>query len=278
MFSKKIVFSAGVIGLVILITLGFSFYLLRKTTVMDAAARATLSVVAPVQNIFTTTTGFIDGIWQHYFYLASASRENEALRKRLAEAFGQIDACREAIIANTRLREYVGLMDDSAHQMVAAEVVARDPSPWYHTLIINKGADSGVKKGAPVILPDGIVGHVLTASSGYARVLLLIDRNCAVDALIQRTRNRGVVEGTSEARCLLNYLRRQEDVQVGDTIISSGLDGIFPKGLSIGYVSKIIRRNSGLFQKIEVDPFVDFDRIEEVLVITNMKSPDIEVK
>ena len=278
MFSKKIVLSAGAVGLVILITIGFSFYFLRKTTFMDAAASAALSVVAPVQNIFTTTTGFIDDIWQHYFYLASASRENEALRKRLAEAVGQIDACREAIVANARLREYTGLMDDSAYQMVAAEVIARDPSPWYHTLIINKGSNSGVAKGCPVILPDGIVGHVLTASSGYARVLLLIDRNCAVDALVQRTRTRGVVEGTSETRCLLNYLPRQEDVRVGDTVISSGLDGIFPKGLSIGYVSKIIRRNTGLFQEIEVNPFVDFDRIEEVLVITDMKSPDIEAK
>jgi rod shape-determining protein MreC len=278
MFSKKIVLSAGAVGLVFLITLGFSFYFLRKTTFLDAAASAALSVVAPVQNIFTTTTGFIDGVWQHYFYLMSASRENEALRERLAEAFGQIDACREAIVANARLREYIGLMDGSTYQMIAAEVIARDPSPWHHTLIINKGSNSGVAKGCPVILPDGVVGHVLTVSSEYARVLLLIDRNCAVDALVQRTRTRGVVEGTTEARCRLNYLPRQEDVRVGDIIVSSGLDGIFPKGLSIGYVSKIIRRNTGLFQEIEVDPFVDFDRIEEVLVITNMKSPDIEVK
>ena len=278
MFSKKIVLSAGAIGLVILITFVFTFYFLRKTTFMDAAARAALSLVAPVQSIFTSTTGFIDDIWKHYFFLVSVSHDNDVLRQRLADAVGQIDACREAIIANARLREYVGLMDENAHQMVAAEIVAKDPSPWYHTVTINKGVDSGVCKGCPVILPDGIVGHVLTASSGYARVLLLIDRNCAVDALVQRTRTRGVVEGTSEARCLLNYLPRQEDVQVGDAIISSGLDGIFPKGLSIGYVSKIIRRNTGLFQEIEVDPFVDFDRIEEVLVITDMKSPDLEAK
>jgi rod shape-determining protein MreC len=99
-----------------------------------------------------------------------------------------------------------------------------------------------------------------------------------VDALVQRTRTRGVVEGTSAARCVLNYLPRQEDVRAGDTIISSGFDGIFPKGLSIGYVSKIIRRNTGLFQEIEVVPFVDFNRIEEVMVIINLKSHDIEIK
>ena len=156
MFSKKIVLSAGAIGLVILITFVFTFYFLRKTTFMDAAARAALSLVAPVQSIFTSTTGFIDDIWKHYFFLVSVSHDNDVLRQRLADAVGQIDACREAIIANARLREYVGLMDENAHQMVAAEIVAKDPSPWYHTVTINKGVDSGVCKGCPVILPDGI--------------------------------------------------------------------------------------------------------------------------
>jgi rod shape-determining protein MreC len=278
MFSKKTVVSAGVIALIILITLVFSFHYLRRTSFMDAAGRAALSIVAPVQNIFATTIGLFDDIWKHYFFLVSVSRENDALRKSLAEAVGQVDACREILIANERLREYVGLLDESDHQAVAASVIARDPSPWYRTLIINKGCDSGVVKGCPVVLPDGVVGHVLTASSGYAMVLLLIDRNCAVDALVQRTRTRGVVEGTSAARCVLNYLPRQEDVRAGDTIISSGFDGIFPKGLSIGYVSKIIRRNTGLFQEIEVVPFVDFNRIEEVMVIINLKSHDIEIK
>lgn len=277
MFSKKTVVSAGVIGLVILITLVFSFHYIRKTSFMDAAARAALVIVAPVQNIFATTIGFADDIWKHYFFLVSVSRENDALRKSLAEAVAQNDACREIVIANERLREYAGLVNESPYQTVAAEVIAMDPSPWYRTLIINKGSDSGVSKGCPVILPGGIVGHVLTASSGYARVLLLIDRNCSVDALVQRTRARGVVEGTSDARCMLNYMPRQEDVRAGDTIISSGFDGIFPKGLSIGYVSKIIRRNTGLFQEIEMVPFVDFDRIEEVMIIINLQSHDVEV-
>lgn len=276
MFSKKTVVSAGVIGLVILITLVISFHYLRKTSFMDAAGRAALSIVAPVQNIFTTTIGFADGIWRNYFFLVSVARENELLRKRLAEAVGQVDACREIAIANERLRKYVGLVNESPHQMVAAKVIARDPSPWYRTLVISKGSDDGISKGCPVVLPDGIVGHVLTASSRYARVLLLIDRNCSVDALVQRTRAQGVVEGAAGARCLLNYIPRQEDVQVGDTIVSSGFDGIFPKGLSIGYVSKIIRRNTGLFQDIELVPFVDFERIEEVMVIINPQTHDLE--
>jgi len=277
MFSKKTVVSAGVIGLVILIMLVFSFHYLRRTLFMDAAGRAALFIVAPVQNIVATTIGFVDGIWENYFFLVSAARENEALRKRLAEAVGQVDACREIVIANERLREYVGLVNEIPYQTVAAEVISRDPSPWYRTLVINKGSDSGISKGCPVVLPDGIVGHVLTASSRYARVLLLIDRNCSVDALVQRTRARGVVEGTAGGRCLLNYMPRQEDVITGDIIISSGFDGIFPKGLSIGYVSKIIRRNTGLFQEIELAPFVDFERIEEVMVIINPQLHDLEV-
>ena len=121
-------------------------------------------------------------------------------------------------------------------------------------------------RGAAALAPQGIVGQVFLASRHAARVLLVTDHNSGVDALVQRTRARGIVQGTVDAGCVLNYVKRTEDVQVGDALVSSGLDGIFPKGMPIGRVVAIDKRGQGLFQSAEVAPDVDLERLEEVLV------------
>jgi rod shape-determining protein MreC len=118
-----------------------------------------------------------------------------------------------------------------------------------------------------VILSDGVVGYVVAVSSEYAKVLLIIDRNSSMDALIQRSRERCMVEGMNQHTLKLNYVLRQTDVEVGDKVISSGFDGIYPKGLPIGRVSKIVHETPGLFKEIEIEPFVDFTKLEEVLII-----------
>jgi rod shape-determining protein MreC len=123
-----------------------------------------------------------------------------------------------------------------------------------------------VGKGAAVVAPQGIVGHVFQASPHAARVLLVSDHNSGVDALVQRTRARGIVQGTVDAGCGLKYVKRTEDIQVGDMVVTSGLDGIFPKGLPIGQVVSVDKRGQGLFQYAEIAPRVDAQQLEEVLV------------
>jgi rod shape-determining protein MreC len=118
-----------------------------------------------------------------------------------------------------------------------------------------------------VIAPGGIVGHVVKDFDWSAQVLLLIDQSSAVDALVQRTRFRGIVQGETTRTCRFKYVVRKADIKIGDTLISSGLDRIYPKGLRLGSVSEVTRPASGLFQEVKVRPFVDFTRIEEVLVI-----------
>jgi rod shape-determining protein MreC len=119
-----------------------------------------------------------------------------------------------------------------------------------------------------VIAPGGIVGHVIKDFDWSAQVLLVIDRSSAIDALLQRTRFRGIVAGETDETCHLKYVVRKADVKIGDTVISSGLDGLFPKGLPVGTVSEVSRPTSGLFQEVQVRPFVNFKRLEEVLVVT----------
>jgi rod shape-determining protein MreC len=154
-----------------------------------------------------------------------------------------------------------------ANRVCAAEVIGKDPSPWFKTIIIDKGKDDGVGKGMAVVIPEGIAGQIMDVSSRYSKVLLIIDPNSAVDVMVQRTRARGIIKGGPAGRCHIKYVLRKQDVSVGDQIISSGLDGVFPKGLAVGHVSGVIKRNSGIFQEVTVTPHIDFEKLEEVLVV-----------
>ncbi|MFW5936988.1 MAG: rod shape-determining protein MreC [Desulfosalsimonas sp.] len=275
MFSKKTMVLTGAVILIVLNGVVFSFNYIRQSSFQSAAVETVLFFVSPFQNAVSYTLDSGQDLWRQYFALVRTAEQNQALRKKLDRARQQIHEFREIREENKRLKRLVNFKSASRVSMEAAEIVARDPSPWYRTVIINKGRGDGVEKNSPVMVPDGIVGQVMNLSDGYAKVLLIIDRNSAVDALVQRTRARGVVSGLSSGEtCRFEFALRKQDIQVGDTIITSGLDGIYPKGMRIGWVSKVIRRNSGVFQEVEVRPNADFHKLEEVLVVLN--SPDID--
>ena len=232
MFSKKTIVIVGAVILIALNVIVFSFHLLLKSPLVNAAPRAALFFISPIQNIIHSTFNFSENLWTHYFNLISVAKQNDELRKKLEISVQQNSYCKELEISNERLRGYLGLKDQTPFHLIAAEVIAKDPSPWYQTVTINRGESSGVVEDCPVIISQGIVGHVLTSSPESAKVLLIIDRNSSVDALVQRTRARGIVEGLNNNICKFNYVLRQLDIEVGDTIVSSGYDGIYPKGLS----------------------------------------------
>lgn len=270
-----------VAGATILIALNgivFSIDIIRKSSVYEAAARAAIFFVAPVQDVFCTTIRFVDDLWEHYFFLVSVGYENDRLKEKLELAKRGNHQCRELEIANKRLRELVRLKQQSPYEYLAAEVIAREPSPWYRTVVINKGSNDGIRPFDPVLTAKGIVGHVLHAAGEHATVILIIDRNSAVDAMIQRSRARGIAKGSDNGKCRFDYTLRKKDVKVDDIVMSSGLDRIYPKGFRIGHVSKVIRRNSGLFQNIEITPFVDFKTLEEVMVLLNPSDYEIAEK
>jgi len=267
MFSKRMMVAVGAVVLIGLYIIVFSFAYLRHASFGGAATRTALFLVSPFQAVLSSSMNFMDDIWSHYFFLISVSIENEELNKKLSSAVSENNRCREIELANQRLREFVKLKNQSPFNLESAEVIAKDASPWYKTIIINKGSSDGVFSGSPVIVPEGIVGYVLTASVNDAKVLLIIDRNSSVDALVQRTRARGLAQGLPKGLCRFDYALRKLDVKIGDNVISSGFDGIYPKGLRIGSISKVIRRNAGLFQDVELTPYVDFTKLEEVMVI-----------
>jgi rod shape-determining protein MreC len=150
---------------------------------------------------------------------------------------------------------------------VAARVVGRSPVAWVHTLILDKGQGDGVTRGMAVLSSDGVVGQVVSVSRHAARVLLLSDPNSGADVLVQRTRVRGIVAGSLAAHCLLKYIQRGEDIKAGDVVVTSGLDGIFPKGQTVGRIAWIGAQDSRMFQDVEVKLSAELDKVEEVLVV-----------
>ena len=135
------------------------------------------------------------------------------------------------------------------------------------TILINQGTAHGLRKDLPVIADQGVVGRVIETSWNVSRVLLLTDANSNIDVMIQSNRVQGILQGGGAAGCTLKYVAITEEIKVGDVVLSSGLGLNFPKGLLMGVVSRVDKKEAGLFQKIEVKPTVDFSRLEEVLVI-----------
>jgi len=266
MFSRRIVYAVGgffFIAFCIILIIVSS----RQPSPMEKAERVPISIIAPFQHIVTGTIRFAEDIWFHYFYLVSAAKENDHLKKALNQSVERHNRYIETELTNERLRSFLEFKKKTTSKVVAAEVVGRDPSPWFKTIIIDKGTTDNIKQGLPVVVAKGVAGQVMSVSSGYSKVLLITDRNSAVDALVQRSRARGIIKGFSSDRCFFQYVLRKNDVKVGDTVVTSGLDGVYPKGLRIGRVSGVVRRNSGMFQKVEVTPYVDFEKLEEVMVV-----------
>lgn len=206
-------------------------------------------------------------LWESYIYLVGARQENEQLRRSLEEYRQKEIRYREAQQALTRLEALLELKRQVALPVIGARVIAYDPSLWSRCALIDQGKAQGVKIGLPVLAPEGIVGRVVEVYPQYAKVMLIVDRKSGGDAMVQRTRVRGILQGRGGNRCSFDFVPKTADVQVGDLILASGLAGIYPKGLVFGKVTKADKNSPGVFQKIEVTPTVDLSSLEEVLVI-----------
>jgi len=233
----------------------------------------TLFLISPFQKTVTACIHLTEDIWRHYFDLVDVAQQNDALFRDLMTANEKNNSLREVELSHSRIQRLLGFKSELKQEVVAAAVVGKDPSPWFKTVVIDKGRDDGVQMGMPVVTPAGIAGLVTDASAGYAKVLLVTDQNSAVDALVQNSRARGIVKGEPSGKLRLHYVLRRHAVTEGDAIVSSGLDGVFPKGIQIGYVQEVNKPNSGIFQDVSVMPYVDFEKLEEVLVITNAVQP-----
>jgi rod shape-determining protein MreC len=236
----------------------------REANVIE---RSLLTVLSPLLQPVYRISGFVEDIWYNYILLIDTHRENLRLRNDISALNLRVLKGNESLLANQRLERLLDMKKRIEAPTVAATVIGEDVTPWFRTLVINRGSSSGIREGMAVISADGVVGQTVKVATSTSRVLLLTDHASGISATIQRSRARGVVKGKSEMLCTLEFTKREEDVKVGDTVITSGIGGLFLKGLPIGEVTMVKRGEYGIFQSVTIRPAVNLTHLEEVLVV-----------
>lgn len=239
------------------------------------ASRWMIGFTGPVEEMVSLPFREVGNLWSSYVDLVGEKREKEELHAELARQAKQILELQEALEDSERYERFREFSTRQDVPMVAANVAGVDLSPWSKSILIRKGASDGIKPGMPVLTDYGAVGLVSGVSSNYSRVLLVTDPQSLVDAFSQRTRVRGTVQGGGDGPSELRDVGREQDVKIGDKLLTSGLGGIYPKGVLVGTVTGVERKPYGLFQSVQVEPAVDFTRLEEVFVILERRElPD----
>lgn len=228
--------------------------------------QVTFGVFAEVQRGTTAVVSGVRRLWSGYVGLRQVRAENAVLKQQLADAQIQLQQQRALADRSRGLDRLLELRERLTLSTVAAEVIASGATPDFRTMTIDKGTHQGVRPDMAVLAPAGVVGRVVVPSLRAAKVQLLIDRNAAAGALIERSRAQGVVVGAGGELLRLEYVSEIADVAVGDVVVTSGIDGIFPKGFIIGRV-EALDRSGGAYRRITVMPAVDFSSLEEVLVV-----------
>lgn len=259
------------------VPLSSCFCLLLSIYILTAGARGQLKneplgtvvlwILRPLQMVSQGAVNWIKNFGENYDTLSGFKAENERLRKRVQSLEVEKQKLLEADATNRRLQQLLEFRAQIPGRAITASVIANSASSWFQSCLLDKGSADGVRKGMAVLTPLGVVGQVVAVTGRTAKVLLLTDPNSGVDVLVQRTRSRGIVSGSLENGPVLKYVKRSEDVQVGDRLITSGIDGVFPKGMMVGVVIKVRKQHLGLFQYIEVLPAVQSARVEEVQVV-----------
>lgn len=231
-----------------------------------------VKATAPVFNFFHKSGALISRVWRGYIYLVGVQAENERLKIKAMESQSKEALYQETLLEKERLRQLLEFKNQAALPVTGARIIGFDFSIWYKCAFLDKGSSEGIKWGMPVINAAGVVGRVVEVYPEYAKVLLLIDRTSAVDAIVQRNRLRGILNGVGANRCFLRYIHKNQDVQIGDVVLASGLGGVFPRGMVLGTVTAVDKKVPGLFQEVEVEPAADFTRLEEVLVVKTVQT------
>jgi rod shape-determining protein MreC len=227
-----------------------------------------MELLRPVQAVESAVFGGTANFFRNYFDLVGIRQENLRLKKELEEAQSQRAGLMELKVENRHLTDLLELKYALGMNAVAADVIGGDATGLSRTLILSEGTSGRLKRNMAVISTAGVVGRLIAVSPDASRVLLINDHNSAVDTFDQRSRARGIIAGVVDDGLIMKYVDRTEDVKAGDVVITSGMDGIFPRGLLVGEVVKVSQEGPGLFLNVQVKPAVDFRKLEQVLVLT----------
>lgn len=249
----------------------FSLYILvsasRGRLRGDPVGPILLTAMRPLQIAAQAMVVKLREVPERYETFSNLASENERLRKRLVELQVERNRLLEIEATNRRLQELLQFRSHLPSGSITASVIGSSASTWFQSLMLDKGSADGVLNGMGVVSPLGAIGQVVEVASRSSKVLLMTDLNSGVDVVVQRSRARGIISGSLDSGPVMKYVKRSEDVKEGDRLVTSGLDGVFPKGLLVGAVTTVHKKSFGLFQYVEVNLAVDPSAIEEVLVV-----------
>jgi rod shape-determining protein MreC len=234
------------------------------------------NVTGFVQSLFVSFSQTIQDTTGRYLYLVEINKEIMNLKDENAKLKAEVMRFSEVEKENARLNDILQFTQSADMKLVPAQVIGIDIFAERASIRINRGTKDGVQKGQAVITKQAAVGYILEAGETSSLILVLTDRYAVIDAIIQNSRARGIVEGSGPDSCILKYLQRSDEVQVGDVIVTSGLDNIFPKGLPVARVKNVSRRKSEISPFVELTPIVDISRLDEVFVVHTVNNTTVE--
>lgn len=242
----------------------------HETAVVTLTRQALLFVVSPFIKVTAASIQGVTDIWRDYVDLRALREENKRLQLETTTLKRRLDQLQEQALETQRLERLLAMRQASQAEFLTARVVGKDATNWFKTILLDRGSADGIRRNQPVLAPDGLVGRVVEVTPNSARVQLLTDPVSAVGGLIQRTRVTGIVSGNLGAGARVRYLPLMADVAVGDEVVTSGMGGVFPKGILIGRITSVERKSGALFQEATLQSAVDLSRLEEVLILTNL--------
>lgn len=262
--------------LVSLLTLGLlAALLLQSAGYLQPVKGAVANLAAPLQYAFSWVSTRIAHAVQTVREVGQLQAQVRELQETIDRLMIENVRLRETEIELASLREQLNFkLANPTYELLAAEVIGHDPSNLLHYVLIDRGTDDGIAVGMPVVTARGLVGRVTSVYPRSARVMLLTDPASAVSALIQRSRATGLVQGQGRLALTMRYVEHDEQVQEGDTVLTSGLGGNFPKRLVIGQITSVKRNDVEVFQEVSVQSAIHFDHLEMVLVIHSFAPPD----
>ena len=252
--------------LLFLLVLGISFILMTYQSKKGQLFTSTF-INNTLNTAHSFTRSLTESLTSPFKKIALRDKDNKLLRKRIDELLLERARYQEAVFENKRLNELLKLRETQQQYISAARVLSRGVDQWSHTLVLDKGEKDGVSKDMSAITPKGFAGKIFNVTGSYSKLLLLTDINFSAAVRLQESRREGVISGTGSRKTILKYIPFEDEIKAADIVITSGLDQLFQPGIPVGFISRIDKQGAGHFQYIEVTPYVDDSKMEEVLII-----------
>jgi len=260
---------------IVLLALAVPFWFLRASMrdprQVTGADRVIVRIATPIQYAASTLARGISNIWGDYIYVVDVKEDNARLASqnaRLRERVRKLESLEEE---NRRLRRLLDLRTSVKADVVSAQVIGKNTNEFFRVARVSLDRAAGdIAPNLPVISPDGVVGTTLKSAGDTVDVRLVVDAGSGVDIVVQRTGARGFVRGTGDETkylCSVEYVQRTDEIEVGDLLVTSGVGRRFPKGIPVGTVTQVVKRDFGIYQQVYATPAVDFSRLEEVLIV-----------